>query len=35
MTTESDNTEAILKMFGFDKKRDLEQYCRSVVIDRL
>ena len=32
-TTESKNTDAILKMFTFDKKRELEQYCRTIVID--
>jgi len=32
-TTESKNTDALLKMFTFDKKRELEQYCRTIVID--
>ena len=32
-TTESQNTDALLKMFAFDKKRELEQYCRNIVID--
>ena len=32
-TTEFQNTEALLKMFAFDKKRELEQYCRNIVID--
>lgn len=32
-TPESKNTEALLKMFTFDKKRELEKYCRDVVIN--
>jgi hypothetical protein len=32
-TKESKNTEALLKMFDFDKKRELEKYCRDVVIN--
>ena len=27
------NMEALLKLFDFDKKRELEQYCRQIVID--
>lgn len=30
---ESKSMEAFLKLFTFDKKRDLEKYCREVVID--
>ena len=33
VTTESKNTDALPKMFAFDKKRELEQYCRTIVID--
>ena len=31
--TELQNTEALLNLFDFDKKRELEQYCRQIVID--
>ncbi len=31
-TTESPNTEALLKLFAFDKKRELEKYCRDLII---
>ena len=32
-TPESQNTEVLLKLFTFDKKRELERYCREIVID--
>ena len=32
-TSESQNTDALLKLFAFGKKRELEQYCRKIVID--
>jgi hypothetical protein len=28
-----ENTEALLQLLAFDKKRELEQYCREIVID--
>jgi hypothetical protein len=31
-TAESPNTDAILKLFTFDKKRELEKYCRDLII---
>jgi hypothetical protein len=31
-TTESPNRGALLKLFTFDKKRELEKYCRDLVI---
>lgn len=31
--TESQHIEAFLKLFTFDKKRELEKYCRDFVID--
>lgn len=31
--TESDSLDAFLKLFSFDKKRDVEKYCRDLVID--
>ncbi|MGA2387516.1 MAG: hypothetical protein ABSF97_01045 [Candidatus Sulfotelmatobacter sp.] len=32
MTTKRENLAAILKLFTFEKKRELEKYCREVVI---
>jgi hypothetical protein len=32
-TAESKNTEVLLKLFTFDKKRELERYCRKIVIN--
>jgi len=32
-TAELQNTETLLKLFTFDKKRELEQYCRKIVIN--
>jgi len=32
-TTQSKETDALLRLFHFDKKRELEQYCRTMVID--
>src|SRR5580658_9718856 len=31
--TESDSLDALLKLFSFDKKRDVEKHCRELVID--
>ena len=30
---ESQNTDALLKLFTFNKKKEIEQYCRKLVID--
>jgi len=32
MTTKRENVAAILKLFTFEKKRELEKYCREVII---